>query len=432
MNSIQKNFVKYVSLNTLSMLGLSFYILIDTFFIVQGTGSNGMAALNIALPIYGFMSGLASMIGIGFGTNFKIQYDNDNAKNEIFSKGVGFVLSISLMFTIIGIFFSKNIMYFMGARDIVLNLADDYIKIIFIFAPAFMMNNLMQSFIRNDHNPSICTKAVISSCIFNCIFDYIFIFSMNMGIFGAALATVLSPLVSLSILSSHFISKKNSFRFVKAKLVVKEFFRYSSLGISSLINELSSSVVIIVFNFIMLKYASDLGVAAYGVIANMALVVISMFNGVGNGIQPLISEYYSKGSIKNMVYVLKMAILFAMIISATIYLSLFFNAGFFTNIFNPEHNETLLSMSVLGIKIYFLSIPFTAINIITATYMQAMAKPRISFIISILRGVIIIVPMALILSNMYQITGMWMSYVVTEIIVAIISITFIIKYSKIK
>lgn len=432
MNSIQKNFVKYVSLNTLSMLGLSFYILIDTFFIVQGTGSNGMAALNIALPIYGFMSGLASMIGIGFGTNFKIQYDNDNAKNEIFSKGVGFVLSISLMFTIIGIFFSKNIMYFMGARDIVLNLANDYIKIIFIFAPAFMMNNLMQSFIRNDHNPSICTKAVISSCIFNCVFDYIFIFSMNMGIFGAALATVLSPLVSLSILSSHFISKKNSFRFVKSKLVVKEFFRYSSLGISSLINELSSSVVIIVFNFIMLKYASDLGVAAYGVIANMALVVISMFNGVGNGIQPLISEYYSKGSIKNMVYILKMAILFAMIISATIYLSLFFNAEFFTNIFNPEHNEALLSMSVLGIKIYFLSIPFTAINIITATYMQAMAKPRISFIISILRGVIIIVPMALILSNMYQITGMWMSYVVTEIIVAIISITFIIKYSKIK
>lgn len=189
-------------------------------------------------------------------------------------------------------------------------------------------------------------------------------------------------------------------------------------------------MVIIVFNLILLKYSSNVGVAAYGVVANIALVVVAIFNGVGNGIQPIISENYAKKDFKSISYIIKLAIITEIIISVILYAYMYINAEFLTNLFNSNKDETLLKMAVEGITIYFLSIPFTGINMITATSMQAMEKPRISFIISILRGIIIIVPLSIYLSSMFMIRGMWGSYTLTEMIVSLMSIVFIMKYGK--
>ncbi|MGP1488119.1 MAG: MATE family efflux transporter [Peptoanaerobacter stomatis] len=430
MKQIRNKFFKYVSLNIMSMMGLSFYILADTFFIANGCGSDGLAALNIALPAYGFMFAISNMIGVGFGTRFKIGFDDYELKCSIFSKGVFFALLLSSIFLLTGLFFASDIAYIMGARDTVLDLSTTYLKVILVFTPAFMINSLLISFIRNDNHPSLSMKSVITSSIVNTVFDYIFIFPFDMGMFGAAIATGISPIVGIAILSTHFMFRKNSFKLKKTKIKLKEFFYLSSLGISSLINEISSSVVIIVFNLILLKYSSNVGVAAYGVVANIALVVVAIFNGVGNGIQPIISENYAKKDFKSISYIIKLAIITEIIISVILYAYMYINAEFLTNLFNSNKDATLLKMAVEGITIYFLSIPFTGINMITATSMQAMEKPRISFIISILRGIIIIVPLSIYLSSIFMIRGMWGSYTLTEMIVSLMSIVFIMKYGK--
>lgn len=430
MNSLNEKFFKYVSLNIMSMLGMSFYILADTYFIANGIGSEALAALNIALPVYGFMYAIANMIGVGFGTRFKIGFSDYDYKCTVFSKGVFFVSVLSIIFVIVGLFYSNSLAYIMGARGDVLELCKEYLEVILIFTPAFMLNNLLSSFIRNDNNPSLAMKAVVTSSILNTIFDYIFIYPCNMGMFGAAIATAVSPIIAIAILSTHFIFKKNSFKLIKTKIIIKEFFYLSSLGISSLINELSTGVVIVVFNLILLKYSSAIGVASYGVVANIAIVVIAIFNGIGNGIQPLVSENYAKKDFKNIQYIIRLAIVIQIIISIILYAYMYMNSEFLSNLFNPTKDATLLAMAVHGINIYFMSMAFTGINMLTATSMQAMEKPRISFIISILRGVILIVPLAIYMSNLYQITGMWYSYVITELIVSIISIIFIKKYSK--
>lgn len=430
MINLKKKFFKYVSLNILSMLGISFYILVDTYFIANGCGSDGLASLNIAIPMYGFIFGIAMMIGVGFGTRFKIAFDDYNAKCSIFTKGVFFVILISVPFVILGLFFSKNLSYILGARGNVLVLTDIYLKTIMAFTPVFMINNLLNCFIRNDNNPSIAMKAVVISSFANIVLDYIFVFPLDMGMFGAALATVVSPIVGISILSLHFIKKKNTFKLIKTKIRLGEFFYLSSLGVSTLINDISSSVVIIVFNLILLQYSSKIGVAAYGVIANIALVVIAVFNGIGQGIQPLISESYAKKREDDIIYLLRLAIGLGIISSVLIYIILYLNSHYFTNLFNPQNDDMLLNMSVEGISIYFLGTIFASINLITITSMQAMEKPRISFIISILRGIIIIVPLAIIMSNMFLIKGMWFSYVITEFLVAILSLIFMYRYVK--
>lgn len=432
MRKLKRSFFKYVSLSVLSTISLSFYILVDTYFISVAEGSNGIAALNISLPVYGILYGIGHMIGVGFSTRFKIRYDDYEEKCRIFSKGLFFVLLISLFFVTIGIFFSHNIVYALGARGEVLRMSNIYLKTILCFAPTFILDIFFMSFIRNDRNPSIVTTAIVSSSIFNCIFDYVFMFPMKMGIFGAAFATALAPIVGIIVSSSHFFLKKNSLKLVRTRVRLQEFFHLSSLGISSLVTNISTSVVLIVFNFIILKYVGDIGVAAYGIIANMADVTFSIFSGVGNGVQPLISENYGKNKFKEMIYVLKMAIVVSLIMATVIYALLYFNAVSLTGVFNSSGEEKLLFYGVQGIRVYFLAIPFIAINIVTALSMQAMEKPRLSFIISILRGIVVLIPSAIIFSNAFKIMGLWGSYVFTEFVVSAISVIFMLKYVRVK
>ena len=190
--------------------------------------------------------------------------------------------------------------------------------------------------------------------------------------------------------------------------------------------------MLIVFNFIILKYIGDIGVAAYGIIANMSDVTFSIFSGVGNGVQPLISENYGKKKYDEMIYVLKMAITVSLVMAITIYAILYFNAVRLTDIFNSSGSKELSFYGVQGIRVYFLAIPFIAINIVTALSMQAMEKPRLSFFISILRGIVVLIPSAIIFSNLFEILGLWSSYVFTEFVVCVISLIFMLKYVRTK
>lgn len=123
-----------------------------------------------------------------------------------------------------------------------------------------------------------------------------------MGIFGAAFATALSPIISLCILSIHFIKKKQSFHIVKAKVIFADIRRIIALGFSSFIGELASAISLITFNLIILKLEGNMGVSAYGIVANVALIAIAIFVGISQGIQPLVSKYYGK-KIRNMLII---------------------------------------------------------------------------------------------------------------------------------
>ena len=160
--SYLKEYSKYTSLNVLGMIGLSCYILADTFFVSKSLGANGLTALNLAIPIYSFINGSGLMIGMGGGIKYSIfkSQNNDKNANSVFTQALMLTLIIALTFFIIGICFTGNIVKMLGANEEVYSMCYTYLQIILLFAPMFMLNNLLLCFVRNDGAPQLSMAAM--------------------------------------------------------------------------------------------------------------------------------------------------------------------------------------------------------------------------------------------------------------------------------
>lgn len=418
--SIKKIYIRYVSLNIIGMIGLSCNILADTFFIAQGVGAVGLAALNIAIPMYSFIHGVGLMIGMGSAIRFTL-----TKAKTIFTQSIYYAFVLSILFLLMGLLFSRELATVLGSDGVILTNTSTYLKVILCFAPLFILNNVLICFVRNDNNPQLSMLAMLAGSFSNIILDYIFIFPLGLGMFGAAVATGLSPCISILVLSTHFLKKKNTFKLQKCMPQLKSIIDISTLGISALITELSSGIVIIVFNMIILSIAGNIGVAAYGIIANITLVILAIFTGISQGMQPLISGYFKENNRHFLRKLLKYGAITTLTISLLVYLISIFYAETIVSYFNSEKNIELAKIAVNGLRIYFTAFSFVGINILICAFFSSIDKPKNAFIISMLRGFIIIIPVAFILSSQFGLNGVWMTLTVTELIVLGISFIFI-------
>lgn len=425
-------FARYTILSVLGTLGVSCYILADTFFIAKGLGANGLTALNLAIPVYNFIHGTGLMLGMGGATRFSIckSQGKTDEVNRIYTNTIYLAAVFSAIFILLGFVFSKQLAMLLGADKNVLKMTNTYLRWLLIFAPAFILNDVLLCFVRNDGSPQLSMTAMLIGSFSNIVFDYIFIFPMQMGIFGAIFATGLSPIISIAMMFLHWLRKKNTFRFVKAKIrkdIVKQDL---SLGFPSLIAQLSSGIVMIVFNMIILNLEGNTGVAAYGVVANISLVIVAVYTGVAQGVQPLISTFYGAGNNKQTKTMLRYAVTTMLFVSVIVYLLIFFFAHPITSVFNSENNIRLQTIAITGLKLYFISTPFVGYNIILATFFTSVEKALPAHILSILRGLILIIPIAFLLSDLWDMTGTWLTYPITEAFVALLGL--VIYKQKIK
>lgn len=428
-SSILRDFFKYTSLNVMGMLGLSCYILADTFFVSKGLGTNGLTALNLAIPIYSFIHGSGLMIGMGGGTKYAIQKSQQahTAANRTFTNAVYLAVAFAAFFVLIGLCFSGTIVSLFGADEDVFAMSNTYLQIILLFAPAFLMNNVLLCFVRNDGAPHLSMAAMIVGSLSNVVLDWVFIFPCRMGIFGAAFATGLAPLISMLILSPHFIRKHNQFHFTKCGPEGRLFAGILSSGVPSLVTEVSSGIVIIVFNSIILRLEGNVGVAAYGVIANLSLVIIAIYTGIAQGIQPIVSRSHGLGNHGNIRTILRYALTVMLAVSAIIYGAVFFGAEQITAIFNSEQNAVLQEIATEGLRLYFIACPFAGLNVILSMYFTSTEQPKPAHVISILRGFLVIIPMAFLLSFLGKIYGVWCAFPATEILVALTALLLFFK-----
>jgi Na+-driven multidrug efflux pump len=240
-----------------------------------------------------------------------------------------------------------------------------------------------------------------------------------MGMFGAVLATCLSPMISLFILSFHFIGEKNHLRFQLIAVKLSTFIDIVKLGNPAFISEFSSSVVLIVFNLTILRLEGNIGIAAYGIIANIALIVVAIFTGVCQGMQPLISRGYGRRDSEGIKKTIRYAIVTVFVIALVVYLITVGNADKIISLFNKDQSKQLIIIATKGFRIYFIGLIFAGFNMVVATYLNATEKPRSAMIISLIRGILLIIPCVIILSSLYGITGVWLALVMTEVIVTI-------------
>lgn len=430
--AIFKEFFRYSTLNVCGMLGLSCYILADTFFISKGLGANGLTALNLAIPIYSFIHGSGLMLGMGGATRYSIfkgQKDCQNA-NKVFSNVVYLAIILACVFMCIGLFLSGKLTSLLGADGEVFDMTKTYLQVILLFAPAFMMNDILICFVRNDGEPRLSMLAMLVGSLSNIVLDYIFIFPLKMGIFGAVLATGFAPVISMAIMSKHLITRQNHFHLKKNKNSTRMTVNIVSLGIPSLITEVASGIVMIVFNAIILRLQGNIGVAAYGVVANLSLVVTSIYTGIAQGIQPITSQAYGYGEKDSIKQILKYAIIMMLLISSFIYLVFLLMANPIVGIFNSEHNIQLQQIARTGLKLYFMAIPFVGFNIILSMYFTSTEKALPAQMISLSRGFFLIIPMAFLLSSFFEMSGVWLSYPITESIISVMGIVLYKEFYK--
>ena len=430
--SILKKFTRYSVSNIFGMMAISVYILADTFFIARGVGTLGLTALNIAIPAFSFIQGSGLMLGIGAATKYSILKAQGQEKeaDKIFSLAVISGLIISLFFVFLSITASKHLVKILGADESIFDITVTYLRVILCFAPSFIINAIFLCFVRNDHAPALAMIAMVIGSFSNIVLDYIFVFPLNMGMFGAALATGCAPIIGLCILSLHKLRGKNNFKLVKCKLDFIKIFGILKLGLPSLITEMASGVVIIVFNILILGISGNIGVAAYGIIANISMVVTAIYTGVAQAIQPLLSNCYGLKDVLGMKKILKYALVLMFALSLVIYLVLYFYASDIAFMFNKENDNTLQTMAVEGLKVYFTATPFLGFNIIISIVFISMEKAVPAQIISLCRGFFVLVPSAVILSSVFLMLGVWLSLLFCECVVAIISIYFLYRLIK--
>ncbi len=423
--TVTKNFIRFVSRNILGMLGVSCYVLADTFFISRGAGADGITVLNLCLPIYALMFAIGSMIGVGSATRYTIAKAKGEEASAFFGNGLLWCVIFGLVFTMAGLFAPDAVLAIMGGDEGIVALGQSYARIFMCFAPFFMMNYVFNAFARNDDAPTLAMAATLGSSLFNIVFDYIFMFPLGMGLAGAALATGISPILSIIICSTHLASKKSKVKIVFKIPSFKKLAASCQLGISAFVGEFANCIVTIIFNFLILAIAGNTGVAAYGVVANLSIVAFSIFNGISLGCQPILSDYYGQNDKASTALILRLGLGLAVTFAAITYLFVFIFANPLVAAFNSEGSELLASYATSGMRIYFLGFLFSGANIVISGYLSAVERPKGAFVISILRGFVAIAICSIALSKLFGFTGVWASFAVAEAITLAVAIVIL-------
>ena len=420
---LTRQFFRYVSQNIFGLLGTSCYILADTYFIAQAAGTNGVALLNLCLPIYNLIFAIGSMIGLGAATRYAIlRAQADDRAQRYFSNAIFCACLASVPFLLAGLFCPGALLRLMGGDAGIVALGIPYARIFLLFTPFFMCNYIVSAFVRNDGDPSLAMVATLSSSLFNVVFDYIFMFPMGLGLAGAALATAVSPVISITVCSRHFFKKQNGLRFVRQMPSLRLLGQSCQLGVSGFVGELSSGVTTTVFNFLLLGLAGNVAVAAYGVVANFALVATAIFNGVAQGAQPLVSHCCGRKDRAGARRLLVLGSATALALAAVLYAAVFGLTDTLVSWFNSENSVQMAQYAHTGMRMYFVGYFFAGFNIMAAGFFSATNRPAEASITSICRGMAAIVMFSLLLSRLFGMDGVWTAFPASELLTTLLTL----------
>ena len=428
---MEKQLRRYILPNILAMVGISCYVLADTFFISLQAGADGITALNLTLPLYALMFALGAMVGIGSATRYSLckSFSPEEALSYFFNS-LFWTLLLSLPFVAAGIFAPDTVLRWMGADDTIVAIGTSYIRIALCYAPFFMLNYTFTAFVRNDNAPNIAMTATLVSGLFNIVFDYIFMFPMGLGMVGAALATGISPIVSMSICMVHYLSGKNNVKFRWQVPSFTKLVRSCVLGFVAFVGEISSGLTTMVFNFLLLGLGGNIAVAAYGVVANIALVGTALFNGISQGLQPLASLVHGQSDTQGETQIYRYSLRIGMGIALALVASVWIWGDEMVALFNSEGSSQLAGYAGPGIRLYFLGFLCAVVNIIQAGFFSAIGKGLASSAIAFCRGVGAIVIFAFVLSNAFGITGVWLAFPAAEIFTFLLTILLRRRFSR--
>lgn len=427
-----KRLIRFVLPSITMMIFISIYSVVDGFFVSNYAGKLPFAALNLIYPIPMMLGAMGFMIGTGGSAIVAKTLGEKKEKlaNEYFSMLVFVTIFAGIILTVLGQIFIQPIASALGAEGEMLKYCVLYARIILCALPAFMLQNVFQSFLITAEKPYLGLIVTTLAGVTNIALDFLFVGVFKFGLAGAASATALSQAVGGIVPFIYFLRKNSSLlSLTKAKLNIKVLIKACTNGASELMTNISISIVNIIYNLQLMKLIGEDGVSAYGVIMYVNFIFIAVFIGYSIGSAPIIGYNYGAQNhyeLKN-IFKKSLTVISSLGIVMTVFSQIL--ASPLTNIF-VGYDSHLSSMTSYGLRLNAISFLFCGINIFGSSMFTALGNGVVSAAISFLRTLVFQIICVLILPVFFDITGIWISVAAAELLSIVITVWFIIKNRK--
>jgi putative MATE family efflux protein len=414
------------------MLVQALYNVVDTIFVGRSVGFMGIAGLTIVFPIHLIIIAFIQIVGIGGASIISRSLgagDIDRAEKTL-GNMISLVLIISLFITVFGSIYIEPILRLFGATQTILPYSKEYLRIILFGTLFFTYAMASNNVVRSEGNAKVALYTMLISAGLNIILDPIFIFVFNMGIQGAAIATVISQAVTAVYLLFYFFNKKSTLRIKIENLrlnyeVVKETF---AIGVSAFARQVSGSIMAIIVNNTLGVYGGDITIAAFGVISRLLMFIYMPMFGIVQGLLPIVGFNYGARKLDRVKKAIQLSFLAATTMAFIAFLLFMLIPETLFRIFSED--QELINIGVKALRILGLALPVVGFQIVGASIFQAVGKALPALILSLSRQLLFLIPLLIILPLFFQLTGVWAAFPIADILSFLVTLIAVLKVMR--
>ena len=429
---VSKLLKQYAFPAIVAMTASSLYNMVDSIFIGHGVGPLAISGLALTFPFMNLSAAFGAMVGIGASTLISVRLGQQDYKaaQDIFGNVVTLTLILGVLFSIVALVFLDPILSFFGASPATLPYAREYMEIILLGNVVTHSFFTFNAILRSTGHPQLAMNATIMAVVGNTILNPIFIYGMNMGIRGAATATILAQIVSLLWQVSVFRRPKELIQFKRGiyrlkKKIVKDTF---AIGMSPFLMNVCACAIVIIVNNSLQEYGGDMAIGAYGIINRLLTLYVMIVLGLTMGMQPIVGYNFGAQKIDRVKQTLKLGIVSGVVITS----SGFFICELFPHAVSAIFTDSdhLIDLAVDGLRITVIMFPFVGAQIVIGNFFQSIGKAKISIFLSLTRQLLYLLPCLLLFPNWWGLKGIWISMPVSDALAFITAVVSLIIYIK--
>lgn len=420
---IGKLLLKYAVPAIIAMTASSLYNIVDSIFIGQGVGPYAISGLAITFPLMNLSAAFGAMVGVGGSTILSIYLGQKkyNSAKKVLTNVVGLNVVLGILFMLLSLIFLDHILYFFGASETTISYAREYMQIILIGNVITHLYLGLNSLVRASGHPKKAMVATFLTVILNTALDPLFIFSFDMGISGAAWATVISQTISLIWVLRIFSNKNEVVRFDGKYISFdKKIIRRSlSIGLSPFLMNFAACFVVIIINQSLKEHGGDLAIGAYGIVNRVVFLIIMVVMGLNQGMQPIAGYNFGGGDMARVKRVLRLTIYAATVITTFGFLIGELLPTFVVSAFTTD--KELIALAAEGLRITVLVFPIVGFQMVVSNFFQCIGMAGKAIFFSLSRQVLFLIPGLLIFPTFFGTTGVWMSMPISDAIASIVA-----------
>lgn len=424
--------IRFVIPSVVMMIFTSIYGVVDGLFVSNFVGKTPFAAVNIIFPLMMVLGGFGFMLGTG-GTAIvakTLGLGEKQKANEYFTFIIISTAVTGAVASVIGIVFAEPVGRLLGAEGELLDYAVRYARVVLVGMPFFMLQNSFQNFFITAEKPKLGLAVTVAAGVTNIVLDALFIAVLELGVEGAAAATAISQMVGGLVPVAYFsLSKTSAIRFCRTPAYWRVLLQAAYNGSSELLSNISSSFVTILYNYQLLRFADEDGVAAYGAIMYVAFIFVAIFIGFVIGAAPIVSFHYGAANTDELKSLRKKSINIVLIGGGAMLLVALALAVPLCKLF-VGYDKALYDIMLHGFIIYAFSYLVTGFNIFGSSFFTALNNGGVSAVISFLRTLVFQTGAVLLLPELLELDGVWLSVIVAELLSAVVTVIFLVAKKK--